>query len=69
MIKVNDTIYPISNVKKIVVDEDNLSLTYYFIEGLKIAPIAVKYNSLDDLKEKVKELTNEQERKPKRLFG
>lgn len=69
MIRINDIIYPISNIKQIKIDWDNNSLTYYFMDGLKIAPIVVKYNNKGELIERAKELTNEQDKKPKRLFG
>lgn len=69
MIRVNDTVYPIANIKLIKIDWDNNSLIYYFIDNLRLPPIAIKYNSVDELIKRVRELTNEPEPKSKRLFG
>lgn len=69
MIRVGDMIYPVNNIKQIQIDWVNLSLIYYFMSELRIAPVSIKFANEGDLIEKVRELTNEPEKKPKRLFG
>lgn len=69
MIRIGDMIYPINNIKQIQIDWPNVSLVYYFMSELRIAPVSVKFENEGALIEKVRELTNEPEKKPKRLFG
>ena len=56
MIEFNDNLYPLSNIKYIKIDREKLSLTVYFLDGLKIFPLTHIYHDIKSLEKKVEEL-------------
>lgn len=66
MIEFDSNLYPLSNVKNIKIDKDNLMLTIYFLDGLKLYPKSITFNSIDELNKKVDELNGTKKRT---LFG
>ena len=57
MVEIQGTLYPLTTIKFIRIDRENLTLTVNFMEGLKLFPLVLKYNSLKELEKKVGELS------------
>lgn len=66
MIEFDNTLYPLSNIKCITIDRDELTLIIYFMEGLGLFPKTLKYVCMRDLEKKVDELSGT---KRKSLLG
>lgn len=66
MIEFDSALYPLTNVKYIAIDRKKLTLTIYFMEGLKLYPKTIEYESEKDLNKKVEELNGT---KRKSLLG
>lgn len=63
MVEIDENLYPISNIKNIAIDRENLKLTVYFKKELNLYPVVMMFNSGSDLEEKVRELTGHERRK------
>ena len=62
MIEFKDNLYPLSNIKNIKIDRKELELTIYFMEGLKLFPMTMKYETSKELEKKVSELSGDKKR-------
>lgn len=67
MIEINDNLYPISNIKNIKIDKEDLTLTFYFNPGTNLYPVVEHYENFKELRKRVDDLSGV--KKSNRLLG
>lgn len=67
MVQLKNNLYPIQNIRNVVIDRDKLMLVVYFNPNTGLYPVTQEFNEMKELDEKINELLGKG--KAKRLLG